>query len=239
MTRGHSETEAQRENLLKGKIQRRAFFQFAGISMIAATALSCKEAIPEPSRPYVNTDNTIDFRNDTGLLNYIYVLEQLEAAFYTKATESLALGFSPAQATFFTDIKLHEIAHREFFKTFLGPAAVAPLEFDFSTVDFSNATSVLAMAKTLEDLVLAAYNGAIEKGKESSSLIVLSQIASVEARHAAWTREQVMANSFADLTDLAALGADATKGLDVSLSPDKVFAQTAKYIKTKLNVTNL
>ena len=51
MTRGHSETEAQREILLKGKIQRRAFFQYAGISMIAATALSCKEAVPEPSAP--------------------------------------------------------------------------------------------------------------------------------------------------------------------------------------------
>lgn len=239
MTRGHSETEAQREILLKGKIQRRAFFQFAGISMLAATALSCKEAIPEPSSPYVNTDNTIDFKSDTGLLNYIYVLEQLEAAFYTKATENLAAGFSTTQSVFLNDIKLHEIAHREFFKTFLGPAAVASLDFDFSSIDFSNAINLLGAAKTLEDLVLAAYNGAIEKGKESYTLIILSQMASVEARHAAWTREQLGVNTFADLADLAALGADAAKGLDVTLSPDKVLAQIAKYVKTKLNVINL
>ena len=173
------------------------------------------------------------------MLNYIYVLEQLEAAFFTKVVEGLPAGFNPTQSIFLTDIKLHEITHREFFKTFLGPAAVAALEFDFSSVDFSNAASILGAAKTLEDLVLAAYNGAIEKAKESYSLIILSQIASVEARHAAWIREQLGANSFADLTDLLALGADATKGLDVSLSPDKVLAQTAKYIKTKLNVINL
>jgi hypothetical protein len=239
MTRGHSETEAQKEILLRGKIQRRAFFQYAGMAMIATTAISCKEAVPEPSSPYVNTDYTIDLKNDTGLMNYIYVLEQLEAAFYTKAAQNLAAGFSPAQSVFFTDIKWHEIAHAEFFKTLLGPAGIATLEFDFSSIDFSNVTAVLTTAKTLEDLGLAAYNGAIEKAKESYCLIILSQIVSVEARHAAWIATQLEPSSFANLTELNALGADAAKGLDVALSPDKVLAQVGKYIKTKLNVINL
>ncbi|KIO75089.1 hypothetical protein TH53_22665 [Pedobacter lusitanus] len=231
--------EAQMLVPLTGKIHRRAFFQFAGITIVAATVSSCKEVVPEPSTPYINTDYTIDFKNDTGLLNYIYALEQLEAAFYTKAGENLTAGFTPNQVTFFTDIRLHEIAHREFFKTYLGTAAPGTLEFDFSSIDFSNTTAVLTAAKTIADLVLAAYNGIIGRGKETHTLIILSQIVSVEARHASWVREQTGANSFADLSDLAILGADTSNGFDISLLPDQVLAQTAKYIKTKLNVINL
>jgi hypothetical protein len=140
---------------------------------------------------------------------------------------------------FFNDIKLHEIAHREFFKRFLGVAAIGVLEIDFSGIDFTDAAAILNAARTFEDLGVAAYNDAIVRCKNDYNLILLSQVATVEARHAAYVRSQVSALSFADLTELAPLGADATNALDVILAPGKVLEQASKYIKTKLNIINL
>ncbi len=221
-------------------LKRRQFLQFAGVSALAMGTVGCKkEKTDGIEAPYVNTDNTIDFKDDVGLLNYIYALEQLEAAFYTKAAESLPATFSPTQVLFFNDIKLHEIAHREFFKRILSTAAIGSLEFDFSSVNFADANSVFITAKTFEDLGVAAYNDAIVRCKNDYNLILLSQMATVEARHAAYVRSQVDALSFSDLIELAALGADVTNALDVSLAPGKVLDQASKYIKTKLHIINL
>ncbi|WP_316748763.1 ferritin-like domain-containing protein [Pedobacter gandavensis] len=222
-----------------GTIHRRKLFQYAGTALLAVAAVGCKENNPVPSTPYINKDFTIDFKDDNGLLNYLYTLAQLEAEFYTRAVANLAPGFTSVQALFVTDIKGHKITHAEFFKTFLGPAAVGTLEFEFAGLDFSNATSVFGMAKTIENLGLAAYNGAIAKSKEGYTLILLSQIASVEARHAAWISSQLPDQAFADLAALEALGAMAKDGLDVALSPVQVLAQAKKYITTSLNVINL
>jgi hypothetical protein len=240
MIKNKPETLAEKDSLSVKPIQRRQFLQFAGASALAVGLAGCKKDKPaEFEAAYVNTDNTIDFKDDTGLLNYIYVLEQLEAAFYIKATESLPTAFTPTQILFFNDIKLHEIAHREFFKRILGTAAIGSLTIDFSSVNFADATTVLGTAKTFEDLGVSAYNDAIIRSKNDYNLIILSQIATVEARHAAYVRSQADALSFADLNELSALGADATNALDVMLAPGKVLDQASKYIKTKLNIINL
>lgn len=221
-------------------LKRRQFLQFAGLSALAMGTIGCKkEKTDGIEAPYVNTDNTIDFKDDVGLLNYIYALEQLEAAFYTKAAESLPGSFTPTQVLFFNDIKLHEIAHREFFKRILATAAIGTLAVDFSSINFADANSVFATAKTFEDLGVAAYNDAVVRCKNDYNLILLSQVATVEARHAAYVRSQVDALGFSDLNELAALGADAANALDVSLAPGKVLEQASKYIKTKLNIINL
>jgi len=238
MTKTNSTTE--RNYPLVKLIQRRQFLQYAGASVLAVGMIGCKkEDDAAPSTPYINTDNTIDFRDDTGLLNYIYALEQLEAAFYIKVVANFPTAFTVQQKMLFNDVRLHEIAHREFFKRFLGATGIGTLAFDFSTIDFADATAVLNAAKTFEDLGVAAYNDAIVRSKNDYNLIILSQIATVEARHAAYVRSQVNALGFADLTELAPLGADATSALDVSLAPGKVLEQASKYIKTKLNIINL
>ncbi|WP_316838614.1 ferritin-like domain-containing protein [Pedobacter gandavensis] len=226
-------------SLSKGTIHRRRLFQYAGTAMLAVAVAGCKENNPEPSTPYINKDNTIDLKDDTGLLNYIYSLAQLEAAFYTKAVENLGAGYTSTQTLFLNDIKWHKTAHREFFKTFLGPAAIGSLEFDFSAIDFSVPTAVFGLARTFDNLGLAAYNGAIEKSKEAYTLIILSQIASVQARHGAWISTQLPDVIFGNLLELKELGSDETKGLDVALPAAQVLAQATKYIKTQLNVINL
>ena len=133
------------------------------------------------------------------------------------------------------------MAHREFFKNALGTAAIGGLEVDFSSITFTDRTSVLGAAKAFEDLGVAAYNGVARRIVDTNYLVVAGQIVSVEARHAAAIRDMISSGSFSNLTELEAsgLGAVAAKGLDGALTPDKVLGMASKFIKTKINVINL
>ncbi|MCX2575224.1 ferritin-like domain-containing protein [Pedobacter sandarakinus] len=233
-----TKSELQDESLFKGSLGRRSFLQYAGASAagIALIAAGCKKdrGIDVPM-----TGATLDFKDDFGVLNYAYALEQLEAAFYVKVASAPPSSFTTAQKAYFQDIQFHEIAHREFFKNALGTAAIGSLEVDFSSIDFTNATSVLGAAMAFEDLGVSAYNGAGVRIKTDAYLVLAGKIVSVEARHAAYIRDIISNGTFADLNSLASLGADNAKGLDASLTPDKVLAAAGKYIKTKINVINL
>ncbi|NQX38307.1 Ferritin-like domain-containing protein [Pedobacter steynii] len=239
MARDLEKIEAGDTLFLKERLLRRQFLKFTGATVVVGMGLSCRKEVDSPSAPAINTDHTIDFKSDAGLLNYIYALEQLAAAFYIKVLEAPAADFTAVQMAFLNDIKLHEIAHREYYKNFLGIAGIGKLEFNLSAIDTSSALSVLTAAKAFEDLGVAAYNGALLRAQSNYSFVILSQIASVEARHAAWIRNQISTDSFADLKELSALGAIAADGLDVLSDPAQVLAQVTKYISTKLNVINL
>jgi hypothetical protein len=225
------------QSVLDAKLQRRSFLQYAGAgaAVVALTAVGCKK-----DRVDMPNGVTLDFKDDFGVLNYAYALEQLEAAFYIKVASAPPSGFSAAERTYFQDIQFHEIAHREFFKNALGTAAIGSLEVDFSSITFTDRTSVLAAAKAFEDLGVAAYNGAGVRLQDDKFIVVAGQIVSVEARHAAYVRDMISNGSFANLAELStSLGADDAKGLDAALTPDKVLAIAGKYIKTKINVINL
>jgi hypothetical protein len=224
--------------VLDTKLQRRSFLQYAGAgaALVALTAVGCKK-----DRAVVNTDFgvTLDFKNDVGVLNYAYALEQLEAAFYIKVAAAPPAAFTTVQKNYFNDVQYHEIAHREFFKKALSTSAIGSLEVDFSSIDFTSASSVLAAAQAFEDLGVAAYNGAGVRLTDANNLVIAGQIVSVEARHAAWVRDQISNGSFSDLNSLVSLGANVAGGLDAALTPDKVLAIAGKYVKTKINVINL
>jgi hypothetical protein len=232
--------EPQQGTILEAKLQRRSFLQFAGagVAVAALTAAGCRK-----DRGYVNVNGsaTLDFKDDFGVLNYAYALEQLEAAFYTQVGNNLSIFTNATEKAYFQDIQAHEIAHREFFKNALGTAAIGSLQVDFSSINFNDRTSVLAAAKAFEDLGVAAYNGAGIRIKDTTYLVIAGQIVSVEARHAAAIRDMISNGSFADLNELQAggLGAVAANGLDGALTPDKVLAIAGKYIKTPITVTNL
>lgn len=230
-------SSANEADVFPGKLQRRAFLQYAGVSAaaIALTAAGCKK----DRSPVISFGATLDFKDDFGVLNYAYALEQLEAAFYTQVAANPPASFTTAQKNYFQDVQYHEIAHREFFKKALGTAAIGSLEVDFSSINFNDGASVLAAAKTFEDLGVAAYNGAGVRLKTDAYLVIAGQIVSVEARHAAWVRDQISNGSFSDLNDLTALGSNVAGGLDGALTPDKVLTAASKYIKTKINVINL
>ncbi len=226
-------------NFLDAKLQRRSFLQFAGAgaAVVALTAAGCRKDRPA----YVATGTTLDFKDDFGVLNYAYALEQLEAAFYIQVANNLSIFTNTTERTYFQDIQAHEIAHREFFKSALSTAAIGSLEVDFSSINFNDRLSVLNAAKAFEDLGVAAYNGAGIRIKSDAYLVVAGQIVSVEARHAAAVRDMISNGSFSDLNDLAAsgLGAVNAGGLDGALTPDKVLGIAKKYIKTQINVINL
>lgn len=233
----NQETSPKETDILESRLQRRAFLQYAGAgaAVIALAAAGCKK----DRNPSMGFGVTLDFKDDFGVLNYAYALEQLEAAFYMQVAAAPPSSFTQLQKNYFQDVQFHEIAHREFFKKVLGTAAIGSLDVDFSSINFTDGASVLAAAKTFEDLGVAAYNGAGVRLKTDAYLVVAGQIVSVEARHAAWVRDQISNGSFADLNSLTALGANVAGGLDAALTPDKVLGAASKYIKTKINVINL
>src|SRR4051812_48548135 len=105
----------------------------------------------------------LDLSNDTGILNYAYALEQLEAAFYTAGLT--APGFaalSAAEKEVLQDLQKHEVIHREFLKQVLGVAALPDVGFNATTVAAKTASRdvLLSTSQLLEDTGVAAYNGA-------------------------------------------------------------------------------
>lgn len=228
----------EEESIFNAQLQRRSFLRYAGAGAagVALLAAGCKKrdrGIPE----YEGV--MLDFKDDFGVLNYAYALEQLEAAFYTQVASNPPSDMSATEKAYFQDIQFHEIAHREFFKKALSTSAIGSLEVDFSSIDFTKRSSVLAAAMAFEDLGVAAYNGAGVRLKNDNFLLIAGKIVSVEARHASYIRDLVSYGSFADLTTLTALGASDGNGLDAALTPDKVLPIAAKYVKTKINVINL
>ncbi len=219
--------------------KRRTFLKTAGVGVLATAliAAGCKKKNDDPSPG----DGKIDLGSgDTGILNYAYALEQLEAAFYTTvvANSSFTTIYSTSEQTILKDIKAHEIVHREFFKTALGTSAIQALQVDFSTIDFKSRTSVLGAAKTFEDLGVAAYNGA---GKLFSAagiayLGLAGKIVSVEARHASTIRDLINPKSknFAG-DDVVSV----SQGLDGAKTPIVVLESANVYLITKVSGNNL
>jgi len=212
-------------------VSRRKFLGYVGAtSALLATAASCKKDENPP------IDNGVDLGSgDVGILNFAYALEQLEAAFYTQVLTQRYSGMTPAETEFLTDIRDHEIAHREFFKAAITAAPATPipgLEVDFSSINFNSRDSVLGTARTFEDLGVSAYDGAGFLIKNPLYLLLAGKIVSVEARHAALIRELLAANSFlGDQVD--------ANSVNISRTPAQVLALAGPFIKTKINGSNL
>jgi len=227
-------------------LSRRKFLNYSGLSAAALLlATSCKKEINDPEALQPNEGETLLGRNDNpanvvnlgkgdiGILNYAYALEQLEAAFYIQVVSSFYRGVTGKEMEYLTDIRDHEIAHREFFKTVLGNRAIRTLEVDFSNIDFSSRDSVLGTAKVFEDLGVSAYNGAGELLENPAYLLLAGKIVSVEARHAATLRDLISYGSFADSTAVD------SQGLDLVRTPPEVLAMADPFIVTRILAHNL
>ncbi|MFD2935834.1 ferritin-like domain-containing protein [Spirosoma flavum] len=215
-------------------VGRRLFLRYAGAFAAGGALLaSCKEGEENPTTVMAPVDlGTGDF----GILNYAYALEQLEAAFYTQVIATPYNGMTDAEKTLLTDIRDHEIIHREFFKAALGTNAIGALTPNFSGITFSDRGSVLGTAKAFEDLGVSAYNGAGPLITDVNYLALAGKIVSVEARHAAAIRDLLNPKS-ADFAgdDVVA----PTTGLDAANKPAVVLPIAQKYVKTQITATNL
>ena len=212
-------------------VSRRRFFGYAGALAGAGMLASGLAGCTKDEDPL---EGAIDLGGgDIGILNYAYALEQLEAAFYTQVVLKPFTGMTADEKQYFTEIRDHEITHREVFRKALSAGAIPDLTPDFSTIDFAKRTSVLTAAKAFEDLGVSAYNGAGKLLTQAPFLALAGKIVSVEARHAAAIRDMIAMGTFADSTVID------DKGLDASRSPDEVLAIAGLYIKEKLNTKNL
>jgi hypothetical protein len=158
------------------------------------TACDRKErGITDPGgQPPAGQPVTLNLSNDTGILNYAYALEQLEAGFYTAVLASAAFSSMTAeQQELLTDLRNHEVIHREFLRAVLGSNRIGDLALNTTTVNtlVASTASILRTTEAFEDLGVAAYNGAGKYLTSAANLTVAGKIVSVEARHAAAIRD--------------------------------------------------
>ncbi|WP_238388060.1 ferritin-like domain-containing protein [Hymenobacter sediminis] len=222
-------------------VPRRAFLRYTGAS-VAITGLllaGCDDDSDDVDANLVDVG-----ADDTGILNYAYALEQLEAAFYAEIKNGAyykGLGANSAEKQILDDLALHELAHKNFFKAALGNNAIKDLEPDFSAVNFGDKNSVLTNAQAFEDLGVAAYNGAGRFIKSPTNLALAGKIVSVEARHAALIRDLRQYNNFvgSDVVDLfiptagseSTPGAGTGTGKERSKRPQEVLNTANQFLK--------
>ena len=231
-------------------MQRRSFFRVAGATLATSTLVlaGCKDD-EEPVTPVVsnvlrlgvvidaNGQETVTPESqESGLLNYAYLLEQLEAAFYTKVVAAPPADLLTGELAYLTDLRDHELIHREYLRAALGAAVHdaslnTPLEFNFSSLTLTTRVGVWTAAQQLEDIGVAAYNGAGKLLNVTANLLALGKIASVEARHAALVHEVLQSDSFA-----STVGAD---GLDDAKTPTEVIELIKPFLPIEVSVAAL
>ncbi|MFD1257622.1 ferritin-like domain-containing protein [Mucilaginibacter terrae] len=205
------------ENIVANEgMARRSFLKFAGAGAIAAgvlaTAASCQKhggVVGDPTNIDLGT-------GDIAVLNYAYALEQLEAAFYIQVIATPYTGMTATERAMLTDIRDHEVIHRDFFKTALAGNAIPGLTPNFSKINFADKASVLGAAKAFEDLGVAAYNGVGYRIQTLDYLVLAGKIVSVEARHAAYIRF-LLGQPFLDSTVVTT-----TTSIEISMTPAQV-----------------
>jgi len=128
------------------------------------------------------------FTDDIDVLNYALTLEHLEAGFY-KLAANYQFGndaFGQPIGDRLMEIGAHEDAHVETLTKVisdLGGEPVAAAGYDFGVTD---ANSFLATAAAVENLGVAAYDGAGASIQSPDLLTAAGSIVAVEARHASY-----------------------------------------------------
>jgi len=241
---------------LAAPVARRSFLRYTGASLAVGGLLlagcSDDDDKVDPNSGFIDVGSS-----DTGILNYAYALEQLEAAFYTQLRSGsyyTGLAGGSAEKLILDDLYYHEVIHRDFLKLALTAAGATPLKdltVNFSSIDFNSRAPVLATAKAFEDLGVAAYNGAGQYIVAPAYLFIAGKIVSVEARHAAIIRDLVLENTFvgndiatlssASSSSVASNNAPAGSSLERALSPTEVVAIANTFLAdgSKLDVSGI
>lgn len=243
---------------------RRSFLKLGGLAVVGSSLIlySCapedEEFLSADAKAQgVNNKKVFNLgEGDRAILNYAYILEQLEAAFYSNVVDGNSLSFGAMEGDFaiFNDIYLHELIHRDFFELALDslfdPGEVAPnLEFDFSSVDFTDRDTVLAFSQVLEDTGVQAYNGAGKLIENEAYLLLAGKIVSVEARHASAIRDLIGeetgdTDNFADedITVSLNLGDQVfPEAFDDAVSPKQILERVAGtgFLQTRIIANNI
>jgi hypothetical protein len=207
-------------------VSRRRFFQLAGGIAGAGLLLSACRKKSASTTVYIGS-------GDTALLNYLYIMEQLEAAFYTQAVATPYYGLTVSESQLLTDVRDQEITHKGFLKSLLSTNAIPPIVLDFSPVTFADRGSVLSTAIVLEDMVVSAYNGVIHLFSNTNIVPPISKMVTVEARHSAYFRDILTYNTFGDSSVIDG------NGLDQAAASAAVLLWAQSYIQTRFDSRQL
>jgi hypothetical protein len=173
---------------------RRTFLRLVGVggalALLPTFVTACDaDETTSPSDGFAGSGEPliIDFAlGDVAILQYALVLEQIEADFYDRVVAAFGTSnITAAEQAVLTDIRNHEIAHREFLRGTLGTDGAFVVSPTFRGVSFTDRAAVLGAARALEGIGVAAYNGAVQYLTTPANVLSLAKIASVEARHAA------------------------------------------------------
>jgi hypothetical protein len=176
---------------------RREFLRALGlggsIAMLPGLVAACGSESPTgPSNgiPGSGGPVLIDFANgDVAILQLAFVLEQIEAEFYSRVVTGFASSnITASEQTVLTEIRDHELAHRAFLEGTLGASTIT-ITPTFRGVNVSDRAPVLTTARALEDLGIATFNGAAQYVTSPATLLSLAKIVSVEGRHSSVIRD--------------------------------------------------
>jgi Ferritin-like domain len=191
---------------------RRDFLRVAGMGgavlLLPGLFAACDDdSITGPDRP---ADQTVvlDLRTDVGILNFLFLFEQTEVAYYNTAVASSAFaGMTAEQREVISDLRGVETVHREFLRRLLGDAGVGNASFNQTALNAAAATGALILrtAEMLEDTGVATQIGFGKYIQSADTLAIAGKINSVEARHVAAVRDM------REAAGIAAVGAAGTR----------------------------
>ena len=216
---------------------RRSFLRLVGlggaIALLPRFVSACdSDEATNPTDGIAGSGNPliIDFaQGDVAILQYALVLEHVEAEFYSRVVSAFGgSNITAADQAVLTEIRDHELAHREFLRGTLGADGAFTTTSTFSGVNFADRAEVLAAARTLENLGIAAYNGAVQYLTSPANVLSLAKIVSVEGRHAA---------TIADLLEPRTI-TFAPRATDDVFRPAKVAAAVQANLVDKLGFAN-
>ncbi|MCX6215590.1 ferritin-like domain-containing protein [Spirosoma sp.] len=216
---------------------RRAFLRTATAAAVTGGLLTaCSTATPDisPNGGRVPGDVITLPGGDLGILNYAFVLEQIESRFYELVLANPYAGMTAMEMQLFQDLRNHEVTHRAFYRAALGSAGIPDLTLDFSDINFKERTDVLEASRKFAEIGTAAYNGGGKYLTDPENLAVAGKIVSVEARHVSIIREIEYMNQTAFSGDNIVI-----EGLFIKLEPAEVVPIAQKYVLEIIDAHNL
>lgn len=216
------------EEVPQGKgVSRRKFLGYAGA--LAGSSLliaSCKK-----EENVIATDGATDLGvNDEGLLNLLFVIQQVEAGFYTELLKNKYTGITAGEEAYFKEMHDHEIAHRELLRNYLAGKGTV-VTTDFSDINFSLRAVVLDNAELIENLAVATMNEAGRLFVAGEHVLITAKMASLEARHAATVSNMRSMGNFFGPVDVA--------GMEQGSLPSNTITTINRFLATKVSGNNL